>query len=142
MLKKLFAVLVVVCVGATVSARDDKDEKAIQGTWSVTALTKDGKAAAPDELKEVKVIIGDGKVTLKFGDVEVGKATLKMDTAKKHFDMTPEDGDNKGKLQPGIYKLDGDTLELCLPQPGTERPKDFKSTEGSKLTHVKLKRAK
>ena len=142
MLKKLFAVLTVVCVGATVSARDEKDEKAIQGTWTVTAMTKDGKAAAAEDLKEVRVVISEDKVVLKFGDVEVGKATLKLDTAKKHFDMTPQDGDNKDKTQEGIYELKGDELKLCLPQPGTDRPKEFKSTEGSKLTNIVLKRAK
>jgi hypothetical protein len=40
----------------------------------------------------------------------------------------------------GIYKLDGDTLTICLEARGNERPTEFATKEGSVANLIVLKR--
>jgi hypothetical protein len=40
----------------------------------------------------------------------------------------------------GIYRLEGDTLTVCLAEPNAERPKEFKTSEESKTTMLTLKK--
>jgi uncharacterized protein (TIGR03067 family) len=63
--------------------------------------------------------------------------------AKKNpaeIDLTPPDA-AKGETILGIYKIDGDTLTLCLTM-GGERPKEFAAPPGSKRMLVTCKRVK
>ncbi len=49
---------------------------------------------------------------------------------------------NAGKTLPAIYELDADTLRICYDLSGQARPKEFKTTEGTKLYLVTYKRKK
>jgi uncharacterized protein (TIGR03067 family) len=71
---------------------------------------------------------------------------VKVDAkAKPHatVDLVIDEGpeDAKGKTSQCIYKLDGDTLTICVSLPGKDRPKEFESAEGE--AHLfKLKKEK
>jgi uncharacterized protein (TIGR03067 family) len=49
----------------------------------------------------------------------------------------------KGQVVVGIYELDGDTLRVCLPEPGTgkERPTEFSGKQGRSLTIYERRKA-
>jgi uncharacterized protein (TIGR03067 family) len=47
-----------------------------------------------------------------------------------------EDGPNKGKRYPAIYRLNGRELEICYDLSEQDRPRDFVSREGTKLFRV------
>lgn len=71
--------------------------------------------------------------------------TIKLDpTVKpKTIDNTFPDGPQKGQLYRGIYKLEGDTLTLCVNnENGGPRPKEFLSKPDSTIGIVVLKKQK
>src|SRR5262249_8269113 len=75
---------------------------------------------------------------------KVTRGTLKVDPAKtpKHYDVTPTTGQLKGLSFSGIYELEGDTLKLCFPVRGKDRPAALASKPGSGLLFEVLHRAK
>ena len=122
---------------------DDKDSKALNGTWAPQSGEFAG-AKFPDEiLKTLKLEIKDGKYTVTAGK-ETDKGTAKIDSSKKpkEMDVVGTDGPNKGKTFPAIYELDGDTLKVCYDLSGKERPKAFKTESGTMVFLVTYKRVK
>ena len=52
-------------------------------------------------------------------------------------------GNDSGKDQVGIYKIDGDTITICLARPGlADRPKEFKTNDENGHILVTIKRNK
>jgi uncharacterized protein (TIGR03067 family) len=125
------------------------DAEAIQGDWEVASFMAEGKepgGAEGDRIKSAVWTIGKDKIVIK-ADGAGGEVTYKLDPARK-----PKALDVKVvKAPPGemglefqaIYKLEGDTLTICLPLPNnTDRPKEFEAGEGSKQGLFVLKRKK
>ena len=119
-----------------------KDVDKLQGTWEIIELVADGEKMAPTFLKRFafagnKMIWGVGEQRKSF--------TFKLDekTKPKEIDVTSSDGSTKGKERPGIYLLDGDTLQLCLPldRPAA-RPTEFVARKDLPHTLMTLKRIK
>jgi uncharacterized protein (TIGR03067 family) len=61
----------------------------------------------------------------------------------KELDAKHLTGASKGKTLKGIYRLQGDELQLCFGPPGDDlRPKTFTTKEGEPVRLYTLKRAK
>ncbi len=137
-------VLSIVCITLAVvttrAADAPKDAEKIQGNWGAVSYVEDGQGAgekvSADESPVRWDIKGD-KLTM-LADVEgaSAKGSFKLDPAKKPktIDITfpPAPGSKKDQVMLGIYELDGDTLTICYALDGGRRPKEFKSTAGSK----------
>jgi len=68
---------------------------------------------------------------------EVGEYKLDPDASPKSIDMS-----EGGRLSPGIYELDGDTLKICLAEgPTATRPTVMKP-DGMRVAVVTFKRVK
>lgn len=89
---------------------DDKLRK-FQGTWIVTAYTKDGNQ--DDGIKGAAVTIEGNKFTVRTKD-QTTHGYFKIDGTKspKSISATYTDGPNKDKTFPGIYKFDGRACAL------------------------------
>ena len=102
-----------------------EDKQAIQGTWKLTSAEGGGPGGLTAEevqkLKAAKFVFTADKVTIEPEGAGPQPAEYKLDPTKepKQIDVTPEEGppNEKGKVQPGIYNLEGDVLKLCLPTP-------------------------
>jgi uncharacterized protein (TIGR03067 family) len=125
-------------------SKDSKEEiLKLQGTWKFISWETEGQDA-PREAVEASVLIFDGEKYLqKIGDDIVERGTQKLDPTQspKTVDYQITEGEEQGKTQLGIYKLEGDRLTICVARPGDkQRPKEFATKKGSGTTLVVLKR--
>jgi uncharacterized protein (TIGR03067 family) len=132
-------------LAAAPGTKGDKDDlKKFEGNWAFTGWQHAGEALPADARESAKWTIKGDKYTFEFGGM-TEEGTIKLDPAKKPatIDLTITDGQDKGKDQVGIYKIDGDTITVCLAAPGAkDRPTEFKSTEENGFILATIKRAK
>jgi len=120
------------------------DLKKLQGTWIMAELEINGQQVPEEKRKDTILVIKDDKYIIKIKD-KTYETTFKLDPSKdpKEIDMFFPDGPNEPKVSKGIYRLDGDTFQLCRAQaPGEDRPRDFVTTADSGLFVVVWKRQK
>ena len=144
MLLKPFVVLTLV-LSFTSAARggDAKDGDALQGTWLPATAELAGKPFPDEVRKSIKLVVKDDKYTVTVGkQVDQGTVKLKPSAKPKEMDITGTEGPNKGKTILAIYERNGDTLRVCYDLSGKNRPKEFKTKEGTQLFLVTYKRQK
>jgi RNA polymerase sigma factor (sigma-70 family) len=126
--------------GVAIQSPGDPDERALakadldlmQGVWTRVSTEIQGNVTRYDDTPPKLTVRKDG---FTFGMDQAGKP---LDTEKvelhpnqkpKAIDLTPggdTSGPLKGKTYPGIYKIEGDTLNLCLSiKAGSKRPTKF-----------------
>src|SRR5262245_30126494 len=115
----------------------------LQGTWTVVSAEYDAGKTADEELiknKGLKWEFVENKITVHFGDKSRGMA-YKLDPSKKlkELDLTYTEGRRKGKTDPAIYALEGDTLRICI---GKDRPTEFVTKDESARYLLILKKEK
>jgi uncharacterized protein (TIGR03067 family) len=138
------ATVILILSAAHARGRDNKDDlKAMDGTWQPVSGEQAGEKFPEETLKTIKLVIKEGKWTVTVGN-ETDKGTLTLDAAKKpkEMDIVGTEGPSKDKKFPAIYELTDDTLKVCYNLDGKERPKEFKTKEGSKDLVLTYKRAK
>ena len=117
------------------------DLKKLQGDWTITSWQQLGQNIGVAGTWSFK----GRKYTLDQGGGALEEGTIKLDQGKKPgaFDLDITAGNCGGKAQPGIYKIEGDTLTLCLAWPGmTNRPTEFSTSAANQWILITLKRAK
>ncbi len=133
-----FTFLAVAVVG--IANADDKALKEIEGTYKITSADKGGKAAPKELIDTATVTIKGDELTISFGadDKKVAKIKLNAEAKPATIDISPSEGDQKGKTFPGIYKADKGELTIAFTEK-TDRPKEFKSEDD--VVILKLKKA-
>ena len=123
----------------------DKDGlKKLAGDWKLTSWKQSGQELPAEALDTVRWTVKGDKYTFQMGD-EGEEGTLKVDPAKRPaaIDLEITSGNDKGKSQVGIYKIEADAVTFCFARPGAkDRPTEFSSTEdnGHILLTVKKKK--
>lgn len=138
----MLTVLATTLPGAADQGDDARTElRALQGTWKAVALEAAGTPLPKDGLPPFTMVIAaDGKSIGRVPDEEF-RFTITVDPKKspKTMDNLHESGAQKGKMQYGIYKLDGDKLTVCMTPRGaaaSDRPKDFTSKDSANVVFV------
>jgi uncharacterized protein (TIGR03067 family) len=151
--RAVLPIVTAVCLGLlwTAPAQEEKgkpkDLDQLKGTWTAVSLERGREKLPDDTLKELNmqlVFAGDKYMERIQGKVNE-EGTIKVDASKKPatIDLDIRTGRDKGKLQLGIFEVKGDTLRLCLAEPGgKERPTAFASPEGKTDANVVFKRTK
>ena len=126
------------CASPEFREREAVTDTALNGTWLIKKAEFAGKNFPMPASFELQIadnkyragvppIIDRGKIVL-FGD-ELAGQTARMD-------VVGEDGPNKGKRYPAIYRFNGRELEICYDLSEKDRPTDFVSREGTMLLRV------
>jgi RNA polymerase sigma factor (sigma-70 family) len=128
------------------------DKTQIQGEWVFDSADQQNGASHLSLLWPTIVTFDDGKVSIAHFQTEKNNAetTFQIDPTKtpKHIDFSLDDKVRRmfavaGNTVTGIYKLDGDTLEVCVAgEPNGPRPKEFKAGPDVKQARFTLKRKK
>jgi len=128
-----FLILACTCVAA-----DEKGTKELEGTYKVLSAEVDGKAAEKAILDIMTVTIKGDEFVLVAGPNEkkVAKIKVKPDAKLSTIDFIPQDGPEKDKTFPGIYKLEKGELTVVLSEKD-DRPKEFKAGENVMLLQLK-----
>ena len=143
-MKRLICVLVVLVSPLILVAGDNdvrKELKALEGKWKAVALEAAGKSFPKDEIPDFTfTIAADGKGTARSPKGE-HHTTITVDPKKnpKTIDNFHDDGDEKGKKQYGIYKLEGDKFTVCITRAGSaesDRPKEFTTKDSKNVLFV------
>jgi uncharacterized protein (TIGR03067 family) len=131
-------------IGGGDAAREKKEIEKLQGTWSVSELTYNGKDHSKLKFNFVfkgneAVVEGDDKIKVEYARIKV-----KVDptTMPKLFDITVAGGTQKDAVMEGIYEFKGEELRICAKVFGKDRPAEFASPDGSSIVLMVLKRAK
>jgi uncharacterized protein (TIGR03067 family) len=131
-----FALLAFALAG--LARADDKGLKELEGKYKIVQAERDGKQAEKALTDAVTVAIAGDALTMEGpgGDPKVAKLKVNPDAKPATIDLIPQDGPEKGKTFPGIYKLEKGELTLAFSEKG-ERPKDFKSDNEAILLRLK-----
>jgi len=117
--------------------------KNLQGVWTCTSATIDGKALAEEAARNLKLTLTADRYKTERGEQVLFDSTYSIDPTKNppQIDMIGTEGELKGKAALGIFKLDGDLLTICYVMPGKERPTAFASQPQSGAFLVAWKRS-
>ena len=119
--------------------QEKTDLDRLQGSWKTTKIEVEGKPPPREFVEKGKFVFKGNTVSIFQGDEVMEEATFVLDSGKKPptIDLTATVGPGKGKITYGIYRLEGDTLTLCI---GDKRPSEFKGQGTAGL--LQFKRAK
>jgi uncharacterized protein (TIGR03067 family) len=136
-----FVAGVVLLVGGQADEAALKKEKArFKGSWKITRF--EGPQGEKDEVKGAEVVFdAEGGLELRHNG-ETKKQTYKINPAVKPHEI--EVVNENDKTMRGIYKLEKDTLKICLcVDPNRDkRPTEFTLKDGDPHVLVTLERAK
>jgi uncharacterized protein (TIGR03067 family) len=120
---------------------EPKEPAPLEGTWELIQMMTGG---ARPEISWMRVTFREGNVTWQQKDFDFNE-TYKLDASKnpKTIDLTvTSEGRLKGQTREGIYRIDGNRLQICMVvrPDARQRPAEFKAGQGSNCMRFVLKR--
>jgi len=107
-----------------------KDQEALQGTWKVTKIIVNNKAAPDDLVQKITLTIEGDRLTVHLDKSKLEEVQYALDasTSPRRMDWTMLSGPDKGQKRLAIYELQGDQLKLghlAGSQAAGKRPDNF-----------------
>jgi uncharacterized protein (TIGR03067 family) len=123
---------------------DQEELKKLQGKWIVTEHEHGGKKTPVKELMKLRLEVqGSKMITYEAGELKEGTTIIGLDSKAKPatLDLKVETTADAGKVVKAIWKRTGDTLTICVAEPGKDRPKEFAGRKDSGNTMLVFKKA-
>jgi uncharacterized protein (TIGR03067 family) len=144
---RLATPVLLLCLIGPMAADDPKktdDAETLKGNWKAVSLTQSGQAVPAEIASHLKFKFDGKSYVNKMEDmVEEGGYTIDATKTPKTIDFDIKTGDDKGKKQFGIYKIEGEKLTIVVAKPGSkDRPNSFKAEAGAEVAEVVLEREK
>ena len=120
-------------LGSAATVRAAGAATALEGTWKVTAASEDGKDEAADAIAGMTMTVtgADYKIVKGGAQTETGTLTVGKEGAVDTVDFVVVTGEDKGKTQKGIYKVEADKAKLAYFEDKTpNRPTELASKAG------------
>ena len=123
-------------------ARHIEQLRALEGTWIFERLEIDGGSLPGSMLTASRILIdGDRFRTESPEATYEGVFNLNVETDPPEIDIEFVAGPEAGNWNHGIFRIDGDRLEICLDLNGRPRPREFKTAAGRGHAWEVLRRA-
>jgi uncharacterized protein (TIGR03067 family) len=97
--------------------------RTLQGTWEVVSIELNGRRQA-DPLPVQKIVIAGNLMTTHLASGRKLRSQIRVDARRTPMEI---DLRSAGRTYPGIYKIEGDTLTICINETGAARPVAFSS---------------
>src|SRR5262249_36850496 len=125
-------------VGGGGGRNQDTDRERLQGSWRTLSYRENGREAPADLVRRIRIVFAGDKVSFSNGEKE-WEATFRLDPAAnpKQIDIERKKDEKQGR---GIYRLEKDTLTLCLDDFTGERPTEFASEAGKRIALLVFQR--
>lgn len=133
---KLLAAALLMIAAFPVLADDDDPVAAewekLRGEWKAVAAEIQGQEVDDADVPEISFEVADpGQVTATTPDGEVeARMTIDLEHDPTHFDVEHTGGVFDNQRQYGIYRWDGEKLQMCICSPGggtQDRPQRFET---------------
>ena len=139
--------LAAMSLGAPAPKDPPTEANDIVGEWVVESIRANGKARSLGDEPLHYHFTADGKWTMSRRDRKVGGDGRRFAFDPKAnpatIDLDPNPGGENNQVIPGIYKVERDTLTVCLAQTSrATRPTSFEATDGSGTVLYVFKRMK
>ena len=136
-----------VCLLATVAVDDPpkkEDAETFKGTWKALSVKQAGENVPEEFVKSMTFNFDGKKYTQKVQDEsEEGDYSIDASQSPKTIDLDIKTGNDKGKKQIGIYKIEDGKLTFIVAKAGsTDRPKSFKPEKDADVIEFVLEREK
>ncbi len=103
----------------------------IKGIWAVQSLSFDGVKVPDDPTAGPQLTAFDGaQYVQRKGQTITEEGSYEIDPSKspRTIDFLIKKGGDAGKRQLGIYEVEGNTLRVCMAEPGSKkRPRTFEA---------------
>lgn len=134
-------IMVSVIPGLLGAAKGKTDGDGLQGNWTVISSEANGKAAPPDAIRDQRWIIKGNRILCRRAGENAFELTFALVPAQKPTAIDLTNRRRQERVQ-GIYRLEENTLTLCVSAPGEKRPMDFVSGPNLKRVVFVLERSK
>jgi uncharacterized protein (TIGR03067 family) len=113
-------------------ARHVEQLRALEGTWKFARLEIDGNPMPPVMTEAGQILIdGDRFRTESPEATYEGVFNINVEAQPHEIDIEFVAGPEAGNTNFGIFRLDGDRLDICLDLNGKPRPSEFRTAIGS-----------
>jgi uncharacterized protein (TIGR03067 family) len=123
-------------------ARHVEQLRALEGTWEFARLEIDGSAIPAGALGASRILIDGDRFRTESPEANYeGVFNINVETQPHEIDIEFVAGPEAGNWNFGIFRLDGEQLEICLDMNGKPRPVEFATSSGSGHAYETLKRS-
>jgi uncharacterized protein (TIGR03067 family) len=124
---------------AAPAALEGEPAPELAGEWSMVSSIMSGKPLETEWVKMGKRIATASGMQVKIGPQTVLQTDYAVDRSKSPMQMNYRL--HNGRMQAGIWELDGAQLKTCFASPGQPRPAEFASVTGDGRTFTVWTRA-
>jgi uncharacterized protein (TIGR03067 family) len=122
-------------------ARHVEQLRALEGSWAFVSLEVDGTAIPASGLEASRLLIDGDRFRTESPEANYdGVFNINVEADPHEIDIEFVEGPEAGNWNFGIYRFDGDRLQLCLDLNGKPRPTGFRTSHGSGHAFETLKR--
>ena len=123
-------------------ARHVEQLRALEGTWAFARLEIDGNTIPAGALGASRILIDGDRFRTESPEANYeGVFNINVEAQPHEIDIEFVAGPEAGNWNYGIFRLDGEQLEICLDMNGKPRPAEFGTSPGSGHAYEMLKRS-